>query len=182
MLVIVINGSNRSGKDRFADYFINHYKYSSINISTIDDVKNIAKKYFDWDGKKNEKSRWFLANMKKLWTEYNNGPFLKTIKKIEKYYNKLMDEDKKYFVAFIHCREPEEIQKFKDKYKENCITILLKRELRTDNYKIAENHADLNVDNYNYDFIIDNNGDKKKLELESIKFIDVVKNKLNFAN
>lgn len=176
MIVVIINGSNNSGKDNFVDFFIKHYKYKSINMSTIDRVKHISKKYFGWDGKKNEKSRKFLAEIKKLWADYNNGPFLYMVQNIENHYNLLSKKNKENFVFFIHCREPEEIDKFKKQY-DKCITVLLKRNDRTDKNKIADNHADMGVENYDYDLIVNNNGNKIDLELESIKFIEYIKNK-----
>lgn len=175
MYVIIINGANRSGKDNFVEYFIKHYEYKSINMSTIDRVKEIAKKHFDWDGKKTEPARKFLAEMKKIWAEYNNGPFLYMIEKIKNHYSSLDKKDKKNFIFFIHCREPEEIQKFKDKYGDKCLTILLKREDRNEKKKIADNHADMGVDNYQYDEIILNNGSKIDLELEAVKFIEKIR-------
>lgn len=159
------------------EYFIKHYEFKATNMSTIDRVKELSKKYFNWDGKKTESARKFLAEMKRIWAEYNNGPFLYMIETINNHYKKLPKKDKLNFIYFIHCREPEEIQKFKDKYGDKCITILLKREIRTDKNKIADNQADMNVDNYNYERIILNNGSKIDLELEAVKFVDEVREK-----
>lgn len=175
MQVIIISGANNSGKDQFVDFFIKHYEFKSINMSTIDRIKEISKKYFDWDGKKTEPARKFLSEIKRIWAEYNNGPFLYMTKKIKEYYSKLSKKDKKNFVFFIHCREPEEIQKFKDLYKDKCIAILIKREIRTDKNKIANNSSDMNVDNYEYDKIIFNNGNKIDLEVEAVNFIKKIK-------
>jgi hypothetical protein len=175
MLVIVINGSNNSGKDNFVEFFMKHYEFKSVNMSTIDRVKELTRKYFGWDGKKTEPARKFLAEMKRVWAEYNNGPFVFMVERIKEHYVKLNKKDKKNFVYFVHCREPDEIQKFKDKYKNNCLTVLLKREERTHRNKIAENHADMGVNNYNYDMVILNNGSKIDLELESVKFVEKIR-------
>jgi hypothetical protein len=175
MLIIVVNGANNSGKDNFVEYFMKHYEFKSINMSTIDRIKELSLKYFGWDGKKTEAARKFLAEMKKIWAEYNNGPFIYMNFKIKEHYSKLNKKDRKNFVYFIHCREPEEIQKFKDKYKKNCLTVLLKREERTHRNKIAENHADMGVDNYEYDRVILNNGTKIDLELEAVKFVENIR-------
>lgn len=176
MYVILLNGSNNSGKDNFVNFFIKHYKYGAINLSTIDRIKELSKKHFGWDGKKNEISRKFLSDLKRIWAEFNNGPFLYTVEKIKEHYSKLTKKEQNNFVYFIHCREPEEIEKFKNKYKEKCITVLIKREIRTEKHKIANNLSDMNVDNYNYDKIILNNGSKIDLELESVKFLEFLKN------
>jgi hypothetical protein len=175
MLIIIISGSNNSGKDQFVEFFMKHYEYKSINMSTIDRIKELSLKYFGWNGKKTDAARKFLAEMKKIWAKFNNGPFIYMNMKIKEHYSKLNKKDKRNFVYFVHCREPEEIQKFKDKYKDHCLTILLKREERTHKNKIAENHADMGVDNYNYDNVILNNGSKMDLELEAVKFVENIR-------
>lgn len=172
MLIIIISGANQSGKDQFVEYFIKHYEFKAINMSTIDKIKEISKKHFGWNGKKTEAARKFLAEIKRVWAEFNNGPFIDMTNQIKNYYSKLNKKDKKNFVFFVHCREPEEIQKFKEKYKKNCLAILLKRDERPSHKKIAENHADMGVNDYNYDKIIINNGTKIDLELETVKFIE----------
>ena len=68
---------------------------------------------------------------------------------------------------FIHCREPEEIQKFVD--REEAKTLLVRRP-EVENLE-QSNHADQNVFNYNYDFIIENNGDLKDLRIKAMKFV-----------
>ena len=58
----------------------------------------------------------------------------------------------KKFIIFIHCREPEEIARFvKDL---GAKTLLIKRNTG----EIYLNHADLKVENYQYDYTIENNG------------------------
>lgn len=178
MYVIILNGSNSSGKDNFAQFFIKHYEFKATNMSTIDYIKDLSKKYFGWNGKKTPEARKFLAEMKKIWAEFNNGPFNNMINEIKEHYEKLDKKDKKNFIYFVHCREPEEIQKFKDQYGESCLTVLLKREERNEKKQIADNHADMGVDNYNYDRIVMNNGSKIDLELEAVKFVEEIKEKI----
>lgn len=174
MKVIIINGSSQTGKDNFSNYFKKHYDYKCVNWSTIDKVKKVSKRNFGWDGKKTNEARFFLSEIKRIWGEYNNGPFKDMVKQIETHYSKLNKKEKKNFVYFIHCREPYEIQKFVDKYKKKCITILLKREDR----EIPNNDADKNVANFNYDYIIENNGNKQDLEQQAIKFISKINRKI----
>lgn len=179
MLIVIVSGANNSGKDNFVDFFIKHYEYKAMNFSTIDRVKELSEKYFGWNGKKTEEARKFLAEMKRIWAEYNNGPFLYTVRKIKGHYSKLNKKNKDNIVYFVHCREPEEIQKFKDKYGDKCLTVILKREERTERQKIANNHADMGVDNYNYDRVVLNNGTKIDLELEAVKFLEELKKQKN---
>lgn len=170
MRIIILNGSANRGKDNFANFFKKHYKYVCLNWSTIDQVKMVSKKYFGWDGKKTDDARKFLSDIKRIWSDYNNGPFDNMVKQISKY-NRNHKKDREYTIYFIHCREPREIQKFVDKYGNKCITILLTR----DDREIPNNDSDKNVANFNYDYVINNNGDKKDLENEAIKFVKIIK-------
>jgi dephospho-CoA kinase len=169
--VIIINGSNQSGKDNFANFFKKYYKYKSVNWSTIDKVKKISKRNFGWDGKKTDDARLFLSEIKRVWSEFNNGPFEDMVQKISKYNSNLPKSDRQNIVYFVHCREPHEIQKFVNKYGKKCLTVLLKR----DDREVANNDSDKNVGNYEYDFFIDNNGDKKELEKQVKEFIETIK-------
>lgn len=173
MKIVIVNGSAQTGKSNFASFFKKHYKYKCINWSTIDKVKKISKRNFGWDGKKTNEARLFLSEIKRIWGEYNNGPFKSMVKQISEHYSKLDKKDKKHFIYFIDCREPYEIQKFVDQYGKNCITLLLKREDR----EVPNNLADKNVNNFNYDFIIENNGNKKDLEKQAIDFIEKLNKK-----
>jgi hypothetical protein len=76
------------------------------------------------------------------------------INKISTHYSKLDKKDKDGFIYFVHCREPYEIQKFVDFYNDKCVTILIKKEDRD----VPDNMADKNVNNFNYHYIIKNDG------------------------
>jgi hypothetical protein len=168
MKVIVINGSARSGKDQFTNYVKKHYDGKCMNWSTIDKVKKISRRNLGWDGKKTEEARKFLSEIKRVWGEYNNGPFMDITKRISTFNSKLNKKNKKNIIYFIHCREPYEIQKFVDKYGDKCMTVLLKR----DDREVPDNLADKNVGNFDYNVTIQNNGNKKDLEKDAIKFIE----------
>ena len=175
MIIILLNGANNSGKDQFANFFAKHYESKCINLSTIDRVKELSKKYFGWNGKKDNESRKFLSEMKRIWSEFNNGPFLYMVEKIKENNLKLEKKDKDGVVYFIHCREPLEIEKFKDEYKDSFLSVLLKREIRDEKKAIADNDSDMNVDNYEYDKIILNNSTKIDLELEAVKYVEEIR-------
>lgn len=145
--VILINGHPKSGKDKFVYFCKKHCKSMDIkvyNYSTVDKVKKAAKK-LDWDGAKTDEARKFLADMKRIWTNFNDGPFNSTVKRIEKKAN----GDS---IFFIHCREPKEIKKFAEHYGEFMITLYLDKPGH-----IPDNPADKNVKNYKYDYTIDSN-------------------------
>ena len=173
MKIIIINGSSSVGKDNFANFFKKHYEYKSVNWSTIDKVKKVSKRNFGWNGKKTDEARLFLSEIKRVWTNFNNGPFEDMINKITKHYSKLEKKEQQNMIYFIHCREAHEIQKFVDKYGDDCKTILLKREDR----EVPNNDSDRNVANFNYDFTIDNNGNKQDLKKQSLEFINTLTKK-----
>ena len=62
---------------------------------------------------------------------------------------KLMRSD--VTAVFVDCREPAEIKRFVEKY--NALTVLVKRSSIS---MIYGNHADDNVEDYEYDCVIDN--------------------------
>lgn len=154
-LAIIINGKGGSGKDTCIEGVQALYGGEAHvnNVSTIDPIKEAAK-VIGWDGSKDDKSRKFLADLKKLSTEYNDYPNQYIKDKIEHF---------KYNMAtllFIHCREPEnikEIEKYIMEYNIPYTTILVKRET-TEDHEYG-NMSDDNVDNYTYNEIFDNSFD-----------------------
>lgn len=158
--IIVINGTGGSGKDTFVEFCM---KYAKVkNFSSIDKVKEIAR-LIGWDGQKREKDRKFLSDLKKLTTEYNNMPF-NSIKDAIDEFNNSDDE-----ILFIHVREPEEIKKVVDAFGAN--TLLVKR---VGLANIESNYSDANVDNYPYDYVIENNT-LEQLDSAALNFVNEVK-------
>ena len=72
-------------------------------------------------------------------------PFMSICEAVERF-EKSEDE-----IMFIHIREPEEIKKVVDKF--SCKTLLIKRD---GTQKIISNDSDKNVENYSYDYVINN--------------------------
>jgi hypothetical protein len=168
MKVIVINGHAETGKDKFVKIFKDISGFRVKNISSVDKVKSIAEICFGWNGKKDDKSRKFLSEMKRIWAEFNDGPTNDILNKIEIDTKYCIEKDKNTNnnVYFLHIREPEEIEKIKDVYGDNCITILI----RKNNDSIPDNNSDRNVENYKYQYIVNNNGNLNQLIKEVKKF------------
>ena len=72
-LVMVINGAGGVGKDTLCEFAMKHFKV--MNISSITPIKELAA-LAGWDGKKDDKSRKFLSDLKQLSVEYNDYPTL----------------------------------------------------------------------------------------------------------
>lgn len=193
--VIIINGSGGVGKDAFAkrvieetinlakrivpveneDYCVDpevFYRIDNIitnNISTIDCVKNIAK-MFNWNGEKSEKDRKMLSDLKDLMMVYNDYPFKRITAQITDWlrYDKTRPNDMyDHSFLFVHCREPKEIDRIKNQFPNDTFTLLVQNPKVA---KITGNHADKEVENYNYDFTVVNDSDLIALRKVAIDF------------
>lgn len=166
--VFIINGSGGVGKDLFVKMVKSQAKRIGVeNYSSVTKVKEIAE-IIGWDGSKSERDRKFLSDLKLLTTEYNDMP-LNDMKRFVNMFMNLITFDKARIV-FLHIREPEEITKAVNEFKEYDVkTILVKR----DSVKhITSNMADENVYNYNYDIVINNNGTIEDLKEKAKCFLD----------
>jgi len=165
----IINGSAGVGKDTFVEIFsdclVNYKNIIVNNISTVSYIKGIARDSFGWNDVKDEKGRRLLSDLLDADIKYQNGPFKRVTSYIDKF--KMMNIPTYKIINFIHCREPLEIDKYKNAL-ENSKTILIRRSLN----KSYLNHADQNVEKYIYDFMINNNGTIKDYKKLIYSFID----------
>jgi len=177
MKVIVINGTAQTGKDKFVSFFNEVATELRVkNYSSIDRVKQIAEICFGWDTKKNDKSRRFLSEIKRIWTDFNDGPFevIKNQIDVDIIYSKNNNKDVSKNIYFIHIREPEEIKKVKKYYDIFCVTLLIKKDVDF----IPDNDSDKNVENFDYDYIVDNNGSEEELKIRAEEFLTHIKKTL----
>ena len=172
-MIYIVNGFPCSGKTTFEDIVTTLIGGEPVvyKLSTVDFVKQIAKEC-GWDGTKTPETRKFLCDLKNLLTDWNDVPFKKIVEKI--FYirtNEFFDDGKfeEKSLIFIDCREPKEIDKIKKTFAAK--TILVRRE-SIENIEEISNEADLNVLNYNYDIVINNNGSMVNLVEEAFKFIE----------
>ena len=120
--VVIINGKGGVGKDTLCN--IIGKKYAIRNVSSITPIKKIAQ-MGGWKGGKENKDRKFLADLKKLFIDYNDLPFLYLKEEMESF---LINKDD---ILFIHIREIEEIKRFVQYTTEKgivCKTLLVTRE------------------------------------------------------
>lgn len=156
--IFILNGSGGVGKDTFVDLVSNYIP--TIHFSSVTKIKEIAKA-IGWDGGKTEKDRKFLSDLKILCTEYNNLPF----NSMKEMVNEFINSDAN--ALFIDIREPNEIEIAKQAF--NAETVLV---IRDSVAHITSNMADANVYNYQYDHIIENNGDLADLNNTAKMFVD----------
>lgn len=155
--VIVINGAGGVGKDTLCDLASKHFKV--YNVSSITPIKEIAA-LCGWDGSKDDRSRKFLADLKRISIEYNDYP---TSWAVEKYREFLSSEDD---VMFLHVREPEEIAKFVRATEGEAKTLLIRGGYRMTKTNYG-NAADDSVEKYGYDFYYVN---EKTLDVAEAEF------------
>lgn len=152
--IFIINGSAGHGKDTFVEMISDDFWEKCVvgNYSSVSKVKEIAK-MIGWNGHKTERDRKFLSDLKRLTTEYNDMP----LNDMKKFVDNFMTYNINFpRVCFLHIREPKEIAKAVNEFKEyNAKTILIKRDSER---HITSNMADENVFNYDYDIVVDNDG------------------------
>ena len=167
MEYFVVNGYPKSGKDTFMELCSAHSKAIVRCISIVDFIKDLALE-FGWNFQKTPKDRKFLAELKNLLEEWNDVPFQKTCEDIEQFEWELDSLDiADQGMVLICAREPKDIERFKQKY--NARTILIRRQEVTNDKQ--SNAADSGVENYNYDFIIDNNSTIEELSKKTKEFL-----------
>lgn len=160
MKLIVINGSAGSGKDQFINC-IKEFELRVINVSTIDPVKD-ALICLGWNGKKTPEDRQWMVDTKQRWIQRYNGNGCVNWVENEYNHNELLN----YKYMFIHCREPEEIEKIVKRIPDT-ITLLI----RSSRGKAFKNGADDVVENYTYDYVIDNDGNLNDLMNKAHEFV-----------
>ena len=151
--IFITNGSAGNGKDTFAELlkkYISVFKYSSIDL--IKDMLEFAGVPRE---PKTEEKRLLYSDMKDRLTKYDDIPFKDISSVVTDFLDDKIDTD----VLLIDIREPDEIARAVETFDAKTIYI--------DNpnvAKITSNHADANVGNYHYDYIIKNNGTIQQLE------------------
>ena len=162
--IFITNGSATNGKDTFAKMmgdYISIYKYSSIDL-----VKDMLEFAGIPKEPKTEEYRLLCSDLKDRLTKYDDIPFKDITSIVTDFKNNKIETE----VLLIDIREPEEIARAVETF--GAETILVRK---PDAKKIESNHADRDVENYKYDYIIENDGTLEQLERVAKLFIcDVI--------
>ena len=165
-VAIVINGVGGVGKDTLCELAARHFKVK--NISSITPIKEIAA-LCGWDGRKDNKARKFLSDLKNLCVEYNNYPTVWA----KAQYDEFLKSDEE--IMFLHIREPEEIEKFLLATGGAAKTLLVRAGKRMSNEKYG-NVSDDGVENYSYDYYFLNESTLEVAEREFVELLaDIIK-------
>lgn len=156
--ILIQNSVGGSGKDTFAA-FLN--KYIPTYKCSIIDLPKEAATVLGWGGGKTERDRKFLSDIMDLSTEYNDSPFRDVLSVVTDFKNNLIEDE----VLIIDMRDPKDIARAVNLFGAEAILI------RNPNVeKIVSNHADANVENYEYDYIIENDGTLEQLDKMAYSF------------
>ena len=161
-MIFIFNGKPRAGKDTFAQIlneYMDVYKYSSVTK-----VKEIAKQC-GWTGAKEERDRKFLHELKMLTSAYSDMSYNDVLEEIDKFKKGELNAD----IFVVDIREPEEIDRLVKATK--AFTIFIENNRVP---SITSNAADANVENYRYDFVIQNNGTLEDFEGNIKLFMEVL--------
>lgn len=165
--VFIVNGYPGSGKSTFVKFCQEEIGENLCkDLSTVDLVKQLAYEC-GWNGEKTPENRKFLSDLKDLLTEWNDIPYkdiANTIRIFEDELIAYIGSTAGSFV-FVQCREPQEIQKFVDRLGAQTIFV------RGNHEKTLSNHADKLVEDFEYDYYIDNYGTLDDLREKAIKFV-----------
>ena len=177
MIVLIINGAPRSGKDTFINTLTWEKPGKVIRYSSIDWIKQQALN-LGWDGIKDAKGRQFLSDLKNACTNYADIPFKKITERILSSCNRYSWEaGNVYFCTCI--REPEEIHKLTtwcNKYGIPCHPILIRRK-ETEQKAIDKgfiSSGDIQFMEYPYPWVIYNDGSVEDFINETIQLMEKV--------
>lgn len=168
-LVIIINGKGSAGKDTLCGFA--ESKYKTMNISAITPIKDIAKEN-GWRGEKDPRSRKFLSDLKKTFIDYNDLP----CRYLKEKYDDFLESNSQ--LLFVHIREAEEIDKFKNIVGPYCKTLLIRR----DGLENWGNASDDEVENYSYDYIYENNTSLSEAESSFTTFLEKIFQEVEMEN
>ena len=168
MKILIINGTATSGKDSFVE-FAKEGNYEVYNFSTIDYIKEKALE-LGWDGRKDERGRRLLSDLKDALTLYDDIPFKKVVNEIKSvlFQYDQFEQPTDNLIFFVHSREPVDIQKWKE--FTNARTLFLRRPAAED--VEHNNHADRNVFDFDYDYVYSNEGSLNDLRDGAINFVN----------
>jgi hypothetical protein len=156
--IVVINGFH-TGKDTFVKYAGEFADV--VNYSYVDFTRNMYLENGIDTNNKTDKLRILLAGTNKLLEQFDDIPFKDICSVTDDFLNNDLEGD----ILFMHIREPKIIKKFVAKY-ENAKSLLVKRDTDIE----APTAEDANVEDYCYDYIIQNNSTMNNLKEKAETF------------
>lgn len=167
--VVVLNSKGGAGKDTFFGFCESILGDCAAHISTVDLVKEVAES-IGWDGTKTLENRRRLSMLKDIMTAWGDGPFKDVCSMINQIKYEWMNGGEEFGIIFIDCREPHEIERLVKEL--GAKTLLITRDNLPATYG---NHADDEVFDYTYDYIVENNGSLTELRDSAWAIINAIR-------
>jgi hypothetical protein len=171
MKIIPISGKARSGKDCTAQIISKQLTAKGYKVLIAhygDLVKYICKMFFGWDGNKDEKGRTLLQfvgtdRVRSAYPEF----WVDFIEDILTFFPNEWD-----YVLIPDARFPNEINRLKENGWE-CISLRVNRNVENNLTTEQKNHpSETALDNFEFNYVISNNGDYNSLNQKVNIFID----------
>lgn len=183
-IAVIINGTGACGKGTFIEHC---GRFCSVEeISAVDPLYDVAETLMGMSDNENlglfvdpvpssneqrehktEEFRSLMHELKKAWATYHNGPETYLIGRAISF---LLTRREPPQIIFENCREPENIESLVNAHYDVGIvplTLLMRGNVRPEDHSC---YADTNVENYDYDMVIDNIGSILDLRLEAAMF------------
>lgn len=175
--VIIVNGAPESGKTSFHEFCEEYISDAELGESLLDSsinpIKDVAR-MLGWDGEKSDYWRSVLSLLKNIWISSCDGPTKYIVKKVLDADSNTIRLSCDNMFLFFDIRESKEIQKAKEVFESlefldiRFHTVIVRR----GESKKHGNDSDDNVENYDYEYAISNDGSLNDLKNEAIKYVD----------
>lgn len=164
MEVFVVNGLPTSGKTTFEQLVVEeaHKQNKLVLITSIIDIVKICAETIGWKSTKSAADRKFLSDLKDTLEEWKDIPYRSIVADYK------VAKEAGIDIMFIDAREPKDIERIKRDF--NAKSILVHRDEVFGQEQ--SNHADSNVYETAYDYIIYNNADLQNLRNSAILFLE----------
>ena len=152
--VILICGKAESGKKEFGKLIekeLSKNKFTSFTFPITYFFKELLKKQYGWDGKKDKKGRDLLQKIGEEWN--NKSPGFWATLSCELLSSLVLDYD--VFIV-TGVRRIEEIKTFKKKFKTATVNVVKKERKTKLTDEQQEHESEKELENYKFDFVIEN--------------------------
>ena len=177
IVVLLISGHAGSGKDLFAQYVKKYLTQSNPERSDIlithfaDFVKFICEKFLDWDGEKDYIGRILLQYVgTDIFRSIDPNYWVNFIIEMTEVFR-----NKWRYIIIPDARFPNEIDRMKEEFGK-IIHVRVQRQIIEDDLPdyLYRHVSETALDNYPYDYLIENDGDKSSLETLALNIADVM--------
>ncbi len=161
--IIIVNGSGGVGKDTFVDA-LEKCGADVTHMSIVGQIKKVAS-FLGWDGSKGEKDRKFLSDLLDLSDWYNDRPYTYFERNAREFLGSI-DTGKPQLLC-VDMRQKKHISRAVKEFGAKTVLVT-----RSSVPHITSNHADSEVFDMEYDYLIENEGSISDLKRQAAKFIN----------